>query len=154
MPQSPLPSDWPRLSVALTYRDPVAAIDWLCRALGFEVRLKIEGDAGAIVHSELVLGEALIMVGGEGAPDASPPWRRTFHSPRSTYGAITASMMLYVDDVDAHGERARGCGATIIDEPSLHDYGAEYWVDRSYGLLDCEGQMWWISQRLSGSAQR
>ena len=69
MPQSPLPSDWPRLSVALTYRDPAAAIDWLCRALGFEVRLKIESDAGAIVHSELVLGEALIMVGGEGAPD-------------------------------------------------------------------------------------
>jgi uncharacterized glyoxalase superfamily protein PhnB len=37
-------------------------IDWLCRALGFEVRLKVEGDGGRIEHSELVYGEALIMV--------------------------------------------------------------------------------------------
>ncbi|MGH7150567.1 MAG: VOC family protein, partial [Planctomycetota bacterium] len=64
------PSDWPRISSALFYEDAAKAIDWLCRAFGFEVRLKIEGDGGRIEHSELVLGGGLIMVGTAGG---SPP---------------------------------------------------------------------------------
>ncbi len=39
----PTPSGWPRLSSSVFYDDPRAAIDWLCRAFGFEVRLKVEG---------------------------------------------------------------------------------------------------------------
>ncbi len=152
MPNTPPPANWPRLSVALTYQNRAAAIDWLCRALGFEVRLRVEGDAGEIVHSELTYGEALIMVGGEGRPDDPAAWRRLFRSPRTVDGAITSSIMLYVDDVEAHCAQARTSGATIVDEPSVHDYGPDHWTDRSYGLLDCEGQMWWISQRLSGAS--
>ena len=45
----PTPSGWPRLSSSVFYDDPRAAIDWLCRAFGFELRLKVEGDDGAIV---------------------------------------------------------------------------------------------------------
>jgi len=37
---------WPRLSTAIFYDDAAGAIDWLCRAFGFEVRLKVEGDGG------------------------------------------------------------------------------------------------------------
>ena len=44
------PKGWPRLSTAIYYDDAVGAIDWLCRALGFEVRLKVEGDSGRIGH--------------------------------------------------------------------------------------------------------
>ncbi len=58
----PPPQDWPRISSSLYYEDPAQAIDWLCRAFGFEVRLKVEGDGGAIIHSELTFGEGLIMV--------------------------------------------------------------------------------------------
>ena len=60
----------------------------------------------------------------------------------------TQSLMVYVDDVDAHCEQARKHGAKIVDEPSVHDYGKEYWSDRSYGAHDPEGHMWWFSQRL------
>ena len=35
----------------LRYRDAVAAIDWLCRAFGFTIRLRIEGADGSIEHS-------------------------------------------------------------------------------------------------------
>lgn len=35
-----------------------------------------------------------------------------------------------------------------IQEPATHDYGAEYWTDRSYGALDPEGHLWWVTQRL------
>ena len=33
------PKGWPRMSASVFYQDPKAAIDWLCRAFGFEVRL-------------------------------------------------------------------------------------------------------------------
>jgi uncharacterized glyoxalase superfamily protein PhnB len=56
--------------------------------------------------------------------------------------------MIYVDDVDAHCARARAVGAIIADEPSVHDYGEEYWSDRSYGALDPERHLWWFTQRL------
>jgi len=42
----------------------------------------------------------------------------------------------------------RKAGARIIDEPALHDYGEEYWADRSYGAVDPEGHMWWFTQRV------
>jgi uncharacterized glyoxalase superfamily protein PhnB len=42
----PTPSDWPRLSSSVFYQDAAAAIDWLCDAFGFAVRLKVEGDNG------------------------------------------------------------------------------------------------------------
>jgi uncharacterized glyoxalase superfamily protein PhnB len=40
-------------------------VDWLCAAFGFEVRLEVEGDGGVIEHSELLFGEAVVMVGDE-----------------------------------------------------------------------------------------
>ncbi|MFO1465696.1 MAG: hypothetical protein U1F35_04510 [Steroidobacteraceae bacterium] len=53
----PTPPDWPRISSSLYYRDAAAAIDWLCRAFGFTIRLRIEGADGSIEHSELEYGE-------------------------------------------------------------------------------------------------
>ena len=55
---NPTPADWPRISSSVFYDDAGAAIDWLCRAFGFEVRLKVEGEGGRIEHSELVFGKA------------------------------------------------------------------------------------------------
>src|ERR1700726_4694636 len=112
----PLPPGWPRISTSLYYEDATKAIDWLCRAFGFEVRLKIEGDGGRIEHSELVYGEALIMVGQSGVN----PRRPTFPpgaSPRSIGGANTQCLLLFVDNVDEHCARARAAGATVLDEP-------------------------------------
>ena len=143
----PSPVDWPRCSSAVFYQDAAAAIRWLCAAFGFEVRIKVEGENGHIVHSELTYGEGLVMVSQED-PDATRAWKAAMRSPRSLGGAGTQSIMVYVDDADAHCEQARRHGARIVEEPATQDYGAEYWADRSYGALDPEGHMWWISQRL------
>jgi uncharacterized glyoxalase superfamily protein PhnB len=62
--------------------------------------------------------------------------------------AATQNIMFYVDDVDAHYARARSRGARIVEELATHDYGSDYWADRSYGALDPEGHLWWIAQRL------
>ena len=51
------PAGWPRLSSAIVYRDAAAAIDWLCDAFGFGVRIKVEGENGRIEHCELEYGD-------------------------------------------------------------------------------------------------
>ena len=144
----PTPRDWPRLSSSIFYQDAAAAIDWLCQAFGFEVRLKVEGDGGRIEHSELTYGEALVMVSQEGGDTRNRRWKELMRSPRSLGGKSTQSIMLFVDDAYANCAHARACGAQIIEEPATHDYGADYWSDRSYGALDLEGHMWWMTQRL------
>ncbi len=140
----PPPTDWPRLSSSLHYRDPEAMIAWLCDAFDFAIRIKIEGENGRIEHSELTYGEALIMVGHE-----RELFGTIYKSPLSA-GCNTQGLMLYVEDVDAHCAKARAKGARIVSEPSVHDYGAEYWADRSYGAIDPEGHAWWFSQRIRG----
>ena len=144
------PKGWPRISTALFYRDAAAAIDWLCAAFGFEVRLKIEGDGGRIEHSELTYGDGLIMVGSEG-PQAGRPHIELLRSPKTLGGQTTQTLMLYVDDVDAHFARARAAGAIVASEPKVTDYGEEHWADKSYGALDLEGHQWWFSQRMRSS---
>ena len=145
----PTPAGWPRISSALYCRDPAKQITWLCEALGFELRLKVEGEAGRIEHSELVFGDdGLVMVGPERG-GALRRFETDVLSPLSA-GGNTQNLMLFVDDVDAHCEHARAAGARIVAEPELHDYGDDYWADRSYGCLDPEGHLWWISQRIRG----
>jgi uncharacterized glyoxalase superfamily protein PhnB len=146
----PSPVGWPRLSVSVYYDDPHAAIDFLRRAFGFEVRLMVEGDDGTIHHSELCLAEALVMVGGTGGRE---PWQKMQRSPRSLDGAVTQALALHIDDVDGHHARAVAAGAEIMRAPRTEDYGAEYWSDRSYGALDPEGHLWWFMQRMRTGAE-
>ena len=144
----PPPKDWPRISSAVFYEDPAAAIDWLSKAFGFKCRMKVEGSEGAIVHSELVLDGGVIMVAGTRSatrPEATYP-----RSPRQLGGSNTQTMMVYIDDADAHCAQARAAGATIVYEPTTTDYGEGYWADRSYQAKDPEGHNWWFAQRISG----
>lgn len=144
----PLPPHWPRISSSLYYRDAEAMIDWLCAAFDFELRLRVDGDAGRVEHSELTYGEGVMMVGSERTGELRK-FDTDMLSPLSAAGN-TQGMMIYVDDVDAHCVRARAAGARIVAEPALHDYGDDYWADRSYGAIDPEGHLWWFSQRVRG----
>lgn len=143
----PTPQDWPRISVSIFYEEPAKAIDWICTAFGFAIRLKIEGEGGTIEHSELEYGEGLIMVG---TADSKREGREFARSPKRLDGANTQAMCIFVDDVDAHCEHARKSGAKIVTEPETHDYGDDYWSDRTYMAEDFEGHRWWFMQRLRG----
>jgi uncharacterized glyoxalase superfamily protein PhnB len=139
----PTPPGWPRISAALWYDDPKAAIGWLCKAFGFEVRILVEADDGEVVHSELTLGDGVIMVGGP-KPSKFPHCK----PPSVVGGANTQNLMVYVDDVDAHCARARAAGALITMELTDSDHGPEYWTDRTYECRDLGGHHWWFVQRL------
>lgn len=144
----PAPAGWPRISSGVFYRDAGRMIDWLCEAFDFAVQLRIEGDAGRIVHSELTYGDGLIMVGEEKS-GAERRFDTDCVSPATAH-CNTQHLMVYVDDVDAHCAKARAAGARIVDEPAVHDYGDDYWADRSYGAADPEGHLWWFTQRIRG----
>ena len=144
----PTPPGWPRISSSLYYDDPRAAIDWLCRAFGFEVRLLVEGEGGSVEHSELTFGDGLVMVSG-----ARLETRPAMRTPGQAGGANTQNMMVYVDDVGAHCKRAREAGAVIVSEPETHDYGPEYWADCGYECRDLGGHHWWFYQRLRTGAE-
>jgi uncharacterized glyoxalase superfamily protein PhnB len=136
----PNPKGWPRFSSAIFYDDAAAAIDWLCKAFGFKLRLKVEGDGGAIVHSELEYGDGVVMVA---STHRDPRWK----SPRSVLGN-TQSLQVYVDDVEAHAAHAKASGAKITKAPEMHDYGEGYWADKGYEAEDHEGHIWWFSERV------
>jgi len=72
--------------------------------------------------------------------ESDRPWKHYMRSPRSLDGRTTQSMMIYVDDVDAHCARAKKAGAKIIDEPEDQFYG-----DRRYGAEDPEGHHWFFA---------
>src|SRR4029078_1234802 len=100
------PKGWPRITPAIFYEDAAGAIDWLCKAFGFEVRLKVEGDNGKLVHSELTFADGIVRVSAKDGHERGK-------SPRSVGGANTQGLFAYVDDVVAHCERARKAGAKI-----------------------------------------
>jgi uncharacterized glyoxalase superfamily protein PhnB len=145
---NPTPEGWPRISSAVFYLDAKKAIEWLCDAFGFEVRLKVEDETGAVVHSELTYGDGLIMVGQQG--HVVQPYQSSMISPRSVNGGNTQNLFVYVDDVEAHYRRALGAGAEVFRELETSDYGADYWSDRGYGVRDPDGHMWFFAQRLRG----
>ena len=143
----PTPPGWPRISTALYYDDAASAIDWLCEAFGFELRLKVEGEGGRIEHSELTYGEGVVMVGDTKKAEKFPYMR----APSQIGGGNTQNLMVYVDDVEAHFAHAKAAGAKIDKEPTTTDYGEEYWTDRSYGCEDVGGHHWWFAQRMRSS---
>lgn len=149
----PTPPGWPRLSTAIYCDNAREAIAWYQRAFGFEVEIIVDGPDGEVEHSEIRYGEALVMV-SEPSAERAERFGAAGRSPRSLGGANTQSLMLYVDDVDAHCARARAAGARITYEPTDTDYGAEYWSDRSYGCVDPDGHLWWFSQRLRDPPRR
>jgi uncharacterized glyoxalase superfamily protein PhnB len=124
----------PTFGSALVYKDPMAALQWLEKAFGFETTMLITDGDGKLTHSEMNFGDGYIMVGWE--------WAENTKAPGSVGGANTQSIHVHLrDGIDAHCDRARGAGATIVQEPEDQFYG-----DRTYRALDPEGHMWSFGQ--------
>ena len=117
---------------ALQYRDAAAAIEFLCRAFGFEKKAVYEGDGGTIAHAQLTLGNGMVMLGSAKDTD----YGRMLVRPRDA-GGVTMSVYVIVEDCDAHFARAREAGAEILLDPVTQDYGG-----RDYTCKDPEGHVW------------
>ena len=117
----------------LLYEDGAAAIDFLTRAFGFREVMRAPTPDGRVAHAELELGDGNVYLGEPGGDYRNP----------KRLGAPTVGIHVYVDDVDAHYERAVAAGAEIDEQPADQEYG-----DRRYGAYDPEGHVWWFAQRM------
>jgi uncharacterized glyoxalase superfamily protein PhnB len=86
----------------LVYYNVDEALDFLVNAFGFTERLRA-GRVGRTVHAQLLTGNGAIMIGAQGGE---------FQAPRGP--GIAQYVIVHVDDVDAHYERARRAGASIV----------------------------------------
>lgn len=127
----PLPSIYPRLA----YRDEQAALEFLVRAFGLVERREARMEHPDGMLAWLELGNGVVMIGRAG------PHRHGLISPTDT-GAPTAMVNAYVDDVDAHHQRAALEGARVMSEPE-----DMLWGDRRYEALDLDGHRWHFAQR-------
>jgi len=126
----------PTLATGVYYRDPGAALKWLEAAFGFETTMVVNGPDGSIAHSEMRLGDGMIMIGGE--------YDERHKSPMSIGGVNTHGIHVQLEDgIDAHYERARKAGAKVVRELADQFYG-----DRVYTATDPEGHDWSFGQTI------
>jgi uncharacterized glyoxalase superfamily protein PhnB len=107
----------------LAYTDATEAADWLCAAFGFEMRLRVANH-----RVQLVLGDGAVVAtdgGGSG-------------------GGAGHSLLVRVEDADAHHDRAAAAGARIVASPTDYPYG-----ERQYTAEDLGGHRWTFSQSIA-----
>jgi len=121
----------------LRYPDALAAIEWLCMAFGFQKHLVVTGEEeGEVVHAQLVLGSAMIMLGSSDAHQGNAYSDRV--RPASELGGRTnPSIYVVVEDADASWARVVEAGAEILMAIEDQDYGG-----RGFSCLDPDGNVW------------
>ena len=118
---------------ALRYRNAPAAIDWLCKAFGFERHAVHEGPDGTIAHAELALGGGMIMLGSA----RNDEYGRNFKSPGELGGVETRSTYIVLAEVDEAYARAQAAGAAVVRPLKDTGYGS-----REFTVKDPEGHSW------------
>jgi uncharacterized glyoxalase superfamily protein PhnB len=112
----------------LTYPDVRAAVAWLSAAFGFVERVRIGEDH----RSQLSFGDGAVII-GDVHGDRRPP----------RPGEVTHSVIVRIEDAQAHCERARVNGARILMEPTDMPFG-----ERQYTAEDFAGHVWTFSESI------
>lgn len=106
----------------LRYPDPSVAAEWLIKAFGFAVRLRIANH-----RIQMRAGEGCFTIAeGNVVPNHS------------------VTVQVRIDDVQRHCERARQTGARILTEPTDHIYG-----ERQYDAEDFYGHRWNLTESIA-----
>ena len=105
----------------LAYPDVIEATRWLCDAFGLRLRLQIADHRAQLVHRD---GAVIATQGPE---------------PGGGH-----SVLVSVEDVDAHHDRAVQHGARVVSPPADYPYG-----ERQYTAEDVGGHHWTFSQSIA-----
>jgi uncharacterized glyoxalase superfamily protein PhnB len=108
---------------ALRYRDGHAAIDWLVRTFGFEKQAVFDSPDGGVAHAQLRFGPGVLSLSSTQATGPDNPW-----------SGVRQGIYVHVKEVDAHHDRARAAGASVVSPLKDLDYGS-----REYAVRDPEG---------------
>ena len=129
MAVKPIPEGYHSLQIYLAVEDASKAIEFYKEAFGADEQMRMPGPDGKVAHAELLIGDSRLML--------SDPFEHSNVRPPSERGGPTASIFMYVDDVDATFEQAQRAGATVVSE--LEDM---FWGDRFGTVADPFGNVW------------
>jgi PhnB protein len=132
MAVKPIPEGYHSVTPYLALDDAAAAIEYYKKAFGAKERGRMNAPDGKIGHAELEIGDALVMLS-----DALPQF--STRSPKEL-GGTSASVFLYVEDVDAVVQQAVDAGGKI--EMEVAD---QFWGDRFGSITDPFGHNWAIA---------
>lgn len=117
----------------MRYKNAPVAIEWLCKAFGFEKHLVVPAEDGTIAHAQLTLDNTMIMLGS--AKDDA--YGRFLTTPNEIDGYNTQAPYVVIENIDDHYLKAKLAGAEMILDIKDEDYGG-----RGYSCRDLEGYIW------------
>jgi uncharacterized glyoxalase superfamily protein PhnB len=120
----PIPEGFHTVTPYLIVDRAAEVIEFAKRAFGAQVTFQMINKDGSIGHSELRIGDSMIMLS----------------SARDQWKAMPAMIHLYVDNSDAWYAKAIEAGAESVMPIADQFYG-----DRSGGVKDAAGNYWWIA---------
>jgi PhnB protein len=129
MAVQPIPEGYHSITPYLAVDDADRAIEFYKDAFGAEETIRMPGPDGKVAHAELQIGDSKLML--------SDPFPQSNVRPPSERGGPTASVFLYVEDVDALFDQATRAGATVTTP--LEDM---FWGDRFGTVTDPFGHVW------------
>lgn len=135
MSVNPIPDGYPRVSPSLAIDGAAEAIDFYTSVLGATERMRVQSPDGKVGHSELQIGDSVIMLADE-YPDMG------FAGPK-TVGGTPVTIGVYVEDVDAVFAAALAAGATELRAVQDQFYG-----DRSGQFEDPWGHRWNVASQV------
>ena len=124
MPVKPIPDGYHTVTPYLMIKDAARFIRFMADAFGAKVTEQLMRPNGEIGHTELRIGDSVIMLSEAMEPQGPTP----------------CMLHLYVEDVDAAFERAVKAGGTVVAKPADQFYG-----DRSGGVTEPTGYTIWIA---------
>jgi len=133
-----MPTPHPRGSTiipCLRYRDARAAIEWLCKAFGFEKQAVYENEDGGVEHAQLTFGSGMVMLGEV----RDNEFGRHIAQPDEISGRETQCACVIVSNCKSHYQQAKAAGAVIVDDYAEKDYGGA-----GYSCHDPEGHLWYF----------
>ncbi len=124
MAVQPIPEGYSTVTPYLIVEGADRVLDFATRAFGASERFRMDRADGTIGHAEVTIGDSVVMLAEAGGESPAMP----------------GGIHLYVEDCDAAYARALEAGATPLREPANQFYG-----DRSGGVRDPAGNVWWIT---------
>ena len=117
----------------MRYKNAQWAIEWLCKAFGFEEHLVVQGENNTIAHAQLTFGNSMIMLSSMNDNE----YGKLIRTPENLNGFNTQAPYIIVKDIDKHYKKAISEGAEIVMDIKDEDYGG-----RGYTCRDREGHIW------------
>jgi uncharacterized glyoxalase superfamily protein PhnB len=124
MAVKPIPDGFHTVTPYLLVKGVTQLLDFLRRAFDAKEISRSAMPDGTVMHAQVQIGDSFVMMG-----EAGGQWQ-----------PMPGSIYLYVPDTDATYKQALAAGASSVMEPADQFYG-----DRSAGVKDSSGNMWWIA---------